>query len=324
MRPGVKNMASRLLEGWRTLDGLGVWGHLRDDSETRNLTMAVYSSYFSMVQFSAGQRISTYNQMRPLAEGQGLARLVRHMDRARAHDIHTHRLDSLWVVQQTRGLYPPELQGTDDASDHTLTGIRDVALGHIRGLPADDPLRGQVEHFLADVFPGGVGATTSLPYVDQVAAMEMIVARLQGEHWPLAQELGLQRKVRQLGELTIAYRDYVDAGVQPLAFSEVRAARERGHGYLLETVAIILGTYHDSDDAEHVRKRDALMAPIDKMAAVIRAMARARRNGSPLPELPDDLDDMSPGDDHSDAIDQVSVAAARPAAGALQASRGQA
>jgi hypothetical protein len=296
-------MASRLLQGWRKLDGLGVWGHPWDDSVTRNVKMAVYSSYFSMVQFTSGQRISTYNQVRPIAEEQGFARLVLHVDRARAHDVHTRRLDSLWVVQQTRGVYPPELQDTDDVSDQTLTGIRDVALGHIRGLPVHDPLHGKVEHFLADVFPGGVGATTSLPYVDQVAAMEVILAKLQGEHWPLAQGLGLQRKVRQLGELTTAYRAYVDGGARPLAFSEVHAARERGHGYLLETVAIILGTYHDADDAEHVRKRAELMAPIDKMAELIRAVARARRTNTPLPEIPDDLEDMDFGDDPGDTMD---------------------
>jgi hypothetical protein len=256
-----------------------------------------------MVQFTSGQRISTYNQIRPIAEAQGFGKLVQHVDRARAHDIHTRRLDSLWVVQQTRGLYPPELQSTDEVSDHTLTGIRDIAMGHIRSLPAHDPLRGKVEHFLADVFPGGVGATTSLPYVDQVAAMEVILAKLQGEHWPLAQGLGLQRKVQQLGELTAAYRAHVDGGARPLAFSEVHAARERGHGYLLETMAIILGTYHDDDDAEHVQKRDELMAPIDKMAEIVRAVARARRTNTPLPEMPDDLDDMDFGEALGDTLD---------------------
>lgn len=272
--------------------------------------MAAYSSYFSMVQFSAGQRISTYNQVRPVAEEQGFAALVRHVDRARAHDIHTQRLDSLWVAQQSRGLYPPELQETDDASDQTLTGIRDVAVGHVRGLPENHPLHGRVEHFLGDVFPGGVSATTSLPYVDQVAVMESILAKLQGEHRALVQELGLLPKVGYLGELTRAYRTYVDAGIKPLTFPVVRAARERGHGYLLQTVAIILGTHHDHDNAEHVRKREELMAPIDKMVAVIRSVARARRNGAPLPEMPDEIPDvdsvehMNPaGNSDSDAIE---------------------
>lgn len=251
--------------------------------------MVVYSPYISMVRFSAGQRISTYNQVRPIAEAQELTTLVHHVDRSKTHDFHTQRLDSLWVVQQTRGLYPPELQATDDAADHTLTGIRDVAAGHVRGLPADDPFRAQVHRFLDDVFPGGVGATTSLPYVDQAAAMEMILDKLHGEHWPLAQDLGLARKVRYLQKLTVEYRGYVDAGAKPLTFAEVRAARERGHEYLLQAVAIILGTYHDHDDPEHVRKRNELMAPIDKMASIVRAVARARRNGTPLPELPPEI-----------------------------------
>jgi hypothetical protein len=92
----------------------------------------------------------------------------------------------------------------------------------------------------------------------------------------------------------------VDAGAKPLTFAEVRAARERGHEYLLQTVAIILGTYHDDQDSEHVRKRNELMKPIDKMAGIVRAVARARRNGTPLPELPPNI-----ADEGADALDPV-------------------
>jgi hypothetical protein len=83
--------------------------------------------------------------------------------------------------------------------------------------------------------------------------------------------------------------------------SEVHAARERSHGYLLETVTIILGTYRDSDDAEHAQARRAL-GSVDKGAEIIRAVARPPHQHA-LAEIPDDLDEMDFGDDSGDTIE---------------------
>jgi hypothetical protein len=252
--------------------------------------MVALSSYFSVVRTSPGQRISAYNQMRPIAERQGLLPLVRHVDRARVHDIDLRQLEARWAAQQKgEGLYPPELQVTDVLSDHTLTGIRDVAMGQIRGLPPGAPLRSKVELFLDDVFPGGVIATTSLRYVDQILAMEVIVTKLEGEHKDMVEELGLQ-KVRYLAELTAAYRRDVAAGNKPLEFAEVRARRDRGHELLLEVIALATGTYYDGDNPDHIRKREELLAPIRKQLDITHAHLRARRGNRP-PETTDLAED---------------------------------
>lgn len=272
--------------------------------------MAALASYFSVVRMSHGQRISAYNQMRPIAERQDFFLAVRQVDKAKAHDIGLGALEARWAAQQAGGLYPPELQVTDGLSDNTLTGVREVAMGHIRGLPPGARLRTRVEEFLENIFPGGVGATTSLPYVDQVAAMEIIVAKLQGEHKDMVEELGLHNKVRYLAELTIAYRRLVDAGVQPVSFAEVRATRDRGHELELELIAIIMGTYHDSENPDHVRKREELLAPLRKQIDITHAQIRTRRYGRmpDSPELPEeDIEDQALMLAELDAMDEPAL-----------------
>lgn len=239
--------------------------------------MIILNEWYSLVRFSSGHRISVYNQIRPLAEERSHATLLRHIDRAKAHDMHTCELETRWEATSGRNQYPEELIAIDNLVDRTLTGTRDVAVAQIKGLPAGHPLTDRVERFLHDVFPAGVGAITSLPFIEQVAATEIIVAKMQTEHAALVRELGLAGKVAYLAELTAAYRDQVDNAPRPVDFATVNAARERGHAYLLEIISIILGTYHDEDEPEHAAAREELLAPIQAHEKTIRAELRARR-----------------------------------------------
>lgn len=267
--------------------------------------MVVWNDMFALARSTSGHRISMYNQIRPMAEKRDQETLIQHIDRARAHDLQTRNLENQWEAQPARTPYPAELPLLDGMADRTLTSIRDIAVAQAAGLAPGDAWHEKVEHFVADVFPAGVFAITSLPYVEQVAAMEVIVDKLRRQHAPLVAELGLERKALRLAELTVAYRACVDR-TRPIDFAVVRQARQRGQAYMLEIIGLILGTYFDSDNPEHVAAREELLAPIHAHDEMIRATLRSRRSRgeAPADEVPTD---EAPGSDEP-AADTVAIA----------------
>lgn len=241
--------------------------------------MAALKDLFALAQFSSGRRISAYNQIRPIAVARDLPALIRHLDRAKAHDVRTRELESRWAAQTRRGLYPAELGPVDNLVDNILASIRDIAVAQAKGLEPGHELHDEVHRFIDALFPAGVAAITSLPYVDQAAAVEVLLEALQGELAPTVARLGLGLKVERLAELMVTYRRLVDHAQKPLRFATVRAARERGQEYLREIISIIAGTFFDADDPAHVAARDALLAPIRAHEKRVRAALRARRRG---------------------------------------------
>jgi hypothetical protein len=119
----------------------------------------------------------------------------------------------------------------------------------------------------------------TLPQVDELSALETIVAKLAGPLAGTVAELGLARQAARLAELTAAYHDALRAPApDTVPYREVQAARQQGQEYLLEAIAMILGRYYRSRDPEHAAARAALLAPIARQSATIRAFRRTRRS----------------------------------------------
>lgn len=247
-------------------------------------------------QLSSGRRLWIYRHVRPVAERLFQPRLVAHIDMAMEHDVHTRSLDNRWSWRG-RTIYADGVPDIDGKVDGVLTSIRDVGDAHARGMAEGDEMAATAEHLLATIFPNGLTAVIKLPYVDQVAAVEIILAKLQNELAPAVRMLGLERKVARLASLTAVYRQAIDQGPSELEFATVRAARELGHTYLLEMIAMVLGTYHDSRDPRHVLAREELLSPVFEQMALareanIRARRRSRTDAEPAePELDPDAGD---------------------------------
>jgi hypothetical protein len=119
---------------------------------------------------------------------------------------------------------------------------------------------------------------TQLPYVDELSAVDSLLADLKGELAPAVEELGLSRLVKRLEMLTADYRAALSASDPSISFGVVRAARSKGQESLLQVVAIILGEFPLSSP-EHVKARSALLAPILTQNEAIRQYLRGRRGG---------------------------------------------
>ncbi|MCG8421655.1 MAG: hypothetical protein MJE77_27360 [Proteobacteria bacterium] len=224
--------------------------------------------------FPSGRRLFAQRQVAKVALGLEFTQLVEHLAEAIAHDQRTRTLEKIWAGHNARrGI---DVRGVDIRLDQTLNALRDGAMAQAKGAHQSDPVVAQVDGFIAQLFPAGVHAITSLPYLDELATVEVIVARLQGRLAPVVVDLGLERPTRRLAALTEEYRAALEAG-DTHDFDTVCAARTRGQTYLLETVALIVGRFYRNDDPVHAARRDVLLRPIVEQNNAIRDYLNARR-----------------------------------------------
>lgn len=251
--------------------------------------------------FTSGERLTTFRQIRDIAARLGLSEVWDRAERGAVHDLVTRGLDDRWAEQLTGRVYAQRVSEIDNLVDPVLTSIRDIALSQVRALPPGHELVARVDAFLDDIYPAGVMAVVSLPFVDQVAATQVILDKLVTRHPALVARLGLAERVAYLAKLTVEYRDAVDQD-RNLDFAQVRASREAGQLLLRELVALILGQFSDSRDPDNVSRRQALLEPVIYQARQSQKR-RARRRGRADDDVADGEDptEDTTGDTTGDA-----------------------
>jgi hypothetical protein len=234
-------------------------------------------SLLNLYIFPTGRRLFALHQVRTLAHAQGFTELVEHCDATIAHDGDARELERRWAFEPAVADTNPAAQRIDVFVDRTLGAIRDHVVAQTQGAAPDDPIHADAASFLKRIFPVSVYAVTSLPYVDELAAVGDIVAQLNGELAAPVKEFGLERLVKRLADLAVQYRDALETPPQSfIEWGRVRAARGEGQGLLLEAVAIILGKHHQRTP-EGTEARLSLLAPILKQNEAIGQYQRARR-----------------------------------------------
>lgn len=271
--------------------------------------------------FTPGRRLLALRKVRKVAVGRRLKALVAVIDPAIEHDLHARELDLRWNARKANPASLSEMLEIDNLADNVLTGVRDGAVSATKGARPGEPIHDTVQSFLNELIPGGVHAITSLPYPDQYSAMELMVSKLQGPLGRTVVELGLSTQAARLAALTAEYRTALEnRGVSDaIQYAEVQAARDLGQTNLLEVVAIVLGTFYQSRNPEHMAARAALLGPILAENESIRAYQRARRGrngGGESDDIPD-LDDGGDIDDLPDTGDELELDDA-PASDSIQ------
>lgn len=261
-------------------------------------------TYIKLAEFTSGERMTILTATRKIALQLGFTEVVQKVDEALAHERMTRAFDERWAGKRTGRLYGPRVIEIDNLVDPVLGSIRDIAVSHTKGLPTNDDLVVQVNEMLADLFPAGLAAVVSMSCVDQVAATEDIVEKLQTTHATLAGELGLTRRVAYLAELAVKYREAV-VNDRELTFPEVKAMRTIGQTMLCEMVAIILGRLANSRDPVQVAQRRELLEPLGIETRRVRKR-RARRRGRGT-ETDGDVGDVDVGDVDAGDVDAGDV-----------------
>ena len=236
----------------------------------------------NLYQFPTGRRLFAHKQIRARAESDGFDKLVKHCDKAITHDTQTQSLEKRWAGESNTSDANPNAQRIDILVDRTLGAMRDHTIAQAAGAPDNDPIHVSVDTFTKKVFPAGVHTISSLPYVEELEAVDAIVHSLQNELAPLVQELNLQRHTARLASLAIDYRKALEAPPPSvLTWGNVRNARAEGQGLLLETVAIILGKYH-SRSAKGSAERLHYLDPILRQNEALGTAFKSRRSPSDI------------------------------------------
>jgi len=237
-------------------------------------------SLINLYQFPTGRRLFAHKQVRARAEQDGYEKLVKHCDAAITHDNETLHLERRWSGESASTNGNPEAQRLDILVDRTLGAIRDHALAQAAGAPDNDPIHAAVAKFVTKVFPSGVHAITSLPFVEELEAVDAIVRLLQNDLSAMVDELNLQRHAARLTALAVDYRKALEAPPPSLIdWGRIRAARAEGQGLLLETVALILGKRHGRSDTG-TQERLQWLGPILQQNEALGASYKQRRTPS--------------------------------------------
>jgi hypothetical protein len=268
----------------------------------------VLTQYIKVVDFTSGERVVILTATRDIAMRLGLTDVVQHVEQALEHERMTREFDKRWAGQPAGRMYSQRVIELDNLTDPVLTSIRDIAVSHTKGLPANDELVVRVNEMLSELFPSGLAAVVTMSCVDQVGATEVIVDKLQTSYAPLATELGLTRRVAYLAELTVEYRAAV-VNDRELGFPEVKAMRDQGQLALREIVAMILGQLADSRDQVKVAQRQELLEPLGfetnrvRKRRVRRRGRRSEVEGDNMDTGADDTDEDQTGAAEDDAED---------------------
>lgn len=251
-------------------------------------------SLLNLYQFPTGRRLFALRLVRAAAANEHFDALVQHCDVAITHDIQTQAIERRWAGESNSTDTNPEAQRIETLVDRTLGATRDHAAAQAAGAPENDPIHATVAEFLKQVFPAGVHAITTLPFVEELEKVDDIIRAMQHELAPLVQELNLQRHATRLANLAQEYRKALEAPPPSLLdWGRIRAARAEGQGFLLEAVAIILGKYHGRSK-EATEARLGLLGPILRQNEAIGLSYKSRRTPTDVnPETGEELPNAS-------------------------------
>lgn len=264
-------------------------------------------SLFKFTKLSSGRRLRVFREMRKRARERSMTDLVAFLDQAIVHEKRTHELNRRWRTQgRSRTIGGPDIGAIDGLTDQSLTSLRDMVVAYIRGALPGDVKAELAERVRKAIFPDGVSAITSLPYVEELAALELILDALRDELQVEVSALGLTHMVERLTTLFEMYQSALDAGGDHLWFRDVKAARERGHVFMLEAVSQVLGRFFREADPSHAEARAELLEPVLEQDQAMRDYLRSRRKDRGTGgEVDGDIDvDIDPdGDGELDDID---------------------
>jgi len=236
---------------------------------------ATLGSLFGLYTFSTGRRLFALRQVQKLATGEGLTDLASHANVCIVHDSSTRELEAHWAGRKVT-TFSPKARQLDIFVDAALMGLRDGTEAAINASAPGDPLAEQAKVLLKELFPKGAGTITKLGFVEELAEVNRIVARLQKDDAKaLTKELGLSRHVARLVQLEEPYREALE-GTEPISFAKVRDARTKGQSLMLQAVAMVLGKYPSDEEAD-IAGREKLLGPIFVQNEAIKRYLRERR-----------------------------------------------
>lgn len=254
----------------------------------------------NIYEFPPGRRIFAAGEIERRATARNLPAIAAHCTRVIAHDREILRI-FLRRDAGGGGQYGSDAPAIDNLVDHALVGFHAhldaqsrMFLGEPRGTSAATVRQA--------LFPNGPGAITQLPYAQQHAQTDAMLAHLEEpslvEHVNALSDL--PPLIERIRTLNAQYGQALHAYGRIPSPDELRALRARGQELMAEVVAMILAHFATLDPPDP-EGRAHMLAPVVHQNEAIRSSRRRRRRPQDIDpdtgeELPTEPGDEDPGD----------------------------
>lgn len=243
--------------------------------------------------FPIGRRVFVQREVEKRARARGITTVADKAAQCVAHD--TALLSKrIRVRAGSDALYGPDAVHVDNLLDHCLMGF-DVFLDSQSRLYLGEPrgeAAGRLRHAL---LPDGPAAVIRLPYAQQHAEIDALLARLEEPDLAglLTEIPDVQPTVARVKTINRRYGEVLNAYETQPSTDELRAADALGQELLAETLVLIQAHFITNAPQDH-EGRAYLLEPILRQNDAIRATRRRRR--PPQDIDPDTGVDLPEGD----------------------------
>ena len=232
-------------------------------------------------QLPAGRLIYALEATQQQAEAMDLRELASACDRALKQGRVTLKAERAYARRRRKDRAMAAAAKIDPELDRSVTLLRDVLKIGVKARAAADPMKARASEMLRHLFPKGVRPITSLPYIEELAAIDDVLAEAE-QFQDVIDALALRSFLDRIAEHTAAYRSALEPIREALPdFPTIKAHRERAHELLSEVIARTLGRF-PSASPEDRSAAHALLQPIVDQNEAMREAMRHRR---PLADL---------------------------------------
>ncbi len=265
---------------------------------------SLFSEFIDMRRLPAGRASFALTKMRALFIAAAVAapHLQARLDDSLVEAKRTLHTDLRWMFTRTQ---TSRARGNavevDRQLDRGLKAIYERLNADTIGKP-DDPVVLAATTVQKELFPKGLGGVTRTEFNIQLAMVDTLLERLEGDFDVHVQTLGLDRHVQNLRTLNEQFRVELDhENGRPLKYSGVTAQRDQLHHAICEVVIAALFELRDPIPA-NAELLAAFFEPLRAQIKITRDANRRKRDVNP--KTGEELDSDLGVEDEADAETQ--------------------
>ena len=246
------------------------------------------SSLLKLYRFPLSRCLFVLEQVRDRARALDIPAIVRLAEHAIARVTEALDLDHRQRALRT-SKFPPEARELDQRLDAAIDGL-DTYCQSQMSLYRGEERAAAAARLRRVLLPGGVGAITQLPYADQHAQIEALLAHAQTPEMvaDLALLPEMASALARVRELNAQYGERLRQTEEALTRQDVRARHEECQELLFTVACLIVG--HFGEFPERHADREHLLEPILRENEALRERRRRRRAGRKAgDDAPDDI-----------------------------------
>lgn len=233
------------------------------------------SQFLSLNNLPTGRRLFAHRKVLERADKSTMKDVVAHVKKSIKHDEET-----LQVELDRRGApvarFSADATRLDVLLDRSITGLDSFFESWIRIYGVDEGEGADAAKVRKTVFPTGVGDITSLPYIQEDAAVAAILERMDEASIQkcLDRLPGADKLIAKIAAIHADYHKALQKEDDAPSKETMRKMQYQGQQYVYGTAILILGYYVRTGDAETTTH---VMDPIRRQVQDLREARRRRR-----------------------------------------------